>query len=470
MAELRDPLRGNLPWQGRRVGVLGLGISGRAAARLLLERGARVVAFDDRPASEFTPETLTEARRYEAVHMAMQEDPSVALDAVEALVCSPGIAATHPVLAAAERRGIPTLSEIELATRLVRGPVIAITGTNGKSTTATLIHQCVRGAGLRASLGGNIGTAASDLVGGLGDEDILVLEISSFQLERIQSFHPRVAVLTNIAPDHLNRYDGVAAYAAAKHNILMNADAEDFFVFPAGDVFGEAWAVETPARSVRFAATAVPSLVEGGGDGSWVQDGFVMRRFGGRLERVIAVDELTLSGLHNYSNVCASVCALAGIEISTEQLATALRHVEALPHRNQLVLEHNGLRFVDDSKATNVHAAATCLAASEAPVVALLGGRGKGEDYTPLRDAMQSVRLAICYGEEGPALEAALTGLVETSCVESLAKALALVEEVALNGDLILLSPACASFDEFRSFEHRGDFFRAWALRWGGSR
>ncbi|HEX9640669.1 MAG TPA: UDP-N-acetylmuramoyl-L-alanine--D-glutamate ligase, partial [Candidatus Krumholzibacteria bacterium] len=301
-------------------------------------------------------------------------------------------------------------------------------------------------------------------------EDVLVLEVSSFQLERIQSFHPRVAVLTNIAPDHLNRYDGVAAYAAAKHNILMNADAEDFFVFPAGDVFGEAWAKETPARCLRFAATAISSLVEGGGDGSWVQDGFIMRRLGERLERVVAVDELVLSGLHNYANVCASVCALAGIDVSPEQLATALRQVKALPHRNELVLERAGLRFVDDSKATNVHAAATCLAASRGPVVALLGGRGKGEDYTPLRDAVQSVRWAVCYGEEGPALAKALSGLVETRCVASLATALALVEEVAMDGDLILLSPACASFDEFRSFEHRGDFFREWALHWGTNR
>lgn len=461
-SSIGDPLAPESPWQGRRIAVLGLGLSGRAAARCLMSKGAQVLAFDDRSRGELGEDLLADAESYYSLHLGGERGDEFAT--AEALVLSPGVAPQHDLVRAAEERDIPILSEIELASRLVRGPIVCVTGTNGKSTTATLIHRCLQATGRSSVLAGNIGTPASEVVTGLEVDDVLVLELSSFQLERINRFHPAISVFTNLAPDHLNRYADVDAYAAAKRRMLENVDEEDYFVFPAGDPYAEAWAEACPAKSVRFSIDDEAPAT----DGVWVESGFITARMGEKIQRILAVDELQLLGPHNLANVCAAVAAVLPFEPSAERLAGQLREEQGLPHRSEFVRELDGVRFIDDSKATNVHAARACLAGCEAPVVALLGGRGKGEDYSALREAMKPVRLAICYGEEAKPIAVALAGTVPVRRAESLRAALLELKSAVASGDTVVLSPACASFDEFRSFEERGDYFKMWANAWGG--
>lgn len=450
---MAEPLAilGTDDWTGLRAGVVGLGRSGRAAVELLRRRGAAVRGFDDRPDGGGGVEGV-DLRLADAI------DPPRDLTDLDLVVLSPGVDPQHFLLVAARRQGVPVMGEIELASRVIPGPIVGITGTNGKSTTASWTDHLLRASGREAVLGGNIGVAATAVAEGAAAETIAVLELSSFQLESIDTFRPRVAVMLNLAPDHLDRYEGLEAYAAAKRNLLRNLTADDWYVYGAEDPTAASWAETTAARPLAFTATTPAA------DGVGVQDGVLTLVHDGHGQELLPVAELPLLGRHNVRNAAAVAAIGTALGLTVDEISRGLRGFAGLPHRTQPVATRNGVVYVDDSKATNVHAALASLSGwTGGPLVLLLGGSGKGEDYRALRDAMGPVRLAVCYGAEGPALADALTGACDVHLAPRLADAFTRAQAVAESGDTVLLSPACASFDEFRSFEHRGDVFTALA-------
>jgi UDP-N-acetylmuramoylalanine--D-glutamate ligase len=452
-------------WTGAHAGVLGLGRSGIGAVRLLHRAGAIARAFDDRPAAALPSELRDELAALGVDVLPASERCDEALADLSLVVVSPGVASSHPLLLAAARAGIPTIGELELACRRTRADVVAVTGTNGKSTTVSIVHAMFERAGVPTLLAGNIGTALSDEVERIGRGGWLVVEASSFQLERIEHFHPRAAAVLNLAPDHLDRYADFEAYAAAKRNLLRNLDGDDTFVHPADDERLTGWARACPARRGAFALQAHDDAL------AWIEDEHFVRRIGTGIERVLPVGELPLVGVHNRANTLAAIALGTACELDAAAMATALRGFAPLPHRAVIVPSDDGLTWIDDSKATNVHAAAATLSGLGAPVVALLGGRGKGEDYAPLRAFAHGMRAALCYGEEGGAIARVLEGSTWVERHGGMRDALLRAASIAQTGDVVLLSPACASYDEFRNFEHRGEVFAAWVAehRGGGA-
>lgn len=441
-------------WEGQTVGVLGLGRSGRGAVRLLRRHGARVVAFDDRAAD--LPSDVVAELAEEAVEIRGARDGvRPAVSALRTLVVSPGVPADHPLVAAAEAAELPVIGELELAARRARARVLAVTGTNGKSTTVSLVDAMMRTAGRECALVGNIGTAVSDHVEEIGADGWLVVECSSFQLERIDTFAPVSAAVLNLAPDHLDRYPSFEAYGEAKRNITRRAES---YVFPVEDPRLVSWAAASPAWPAPFAWSPHDEAV------AWLDGEILMRRRDGAAEAVLAVEDIPLVGRHNVANVLAALAVVDPCALEADAVAAAVRGFTGLEHRAVTVPTDDGVLWIDDSKATNVHAAAATLAGLDGPVVALFGGRGKGEDYSSLGDFASRLRVALCFGEEGPAIAEALDGRVEVETLGRMVAALERAAAIARSGDTVLLAPACASFDEFHSFGERGEVFQTWVL------
>jgi len=433
-----------LDLSGKRVLVLGLGITGRSAAAFCAARGARVLAADERVARDLegidaiggdialvTGEPLPDASDFDLV------------------VPSPGIPAERY-----RERARRVWGDIELAYRALSIPLVAVTGTNGKSTTTMLIASMLRAAGLRASAAGNIGTPALDLVGrGL---DVAVLEVSSFQLETTDTFRPDVAVILNLTPDHLDRHGSFEAYAAAKACILREQRAQDFAVLNFDDPAVRAFAASAAARVVPF-STAGPLE-----RGAWIDAGTIALRVGDVSLQRLPLDGMGLAGAHNRQNAVAALCAATCAGADPEKAMYALAEFEALPHRTEIVAERDGVTFVDDSKATNPGAALSSLASFDAPIVWIAGGRDKNLDLGELAEAARHrVRAAVLLGEAASKLEDLLTGHVAVERVDSIETAVERAAARARPGDVVLLSPGCSSHDQFRSFEERGRRFRA---------
>lgn len=462
---MSDRIPSSQQWHGVRVGVLGLGRSGRGAVRLAKRLDATVAAFDDRGVDALDADLLAELRSLDvSVHPA-SEDPARAVTRFDLLVVSPGVRADHPLVRAAEAAGLRVVGELEFACRQSEAEVVAVTGTNGKSTTVTMIDAMLRRAGRSSVLAGNIGMALSDEIAKAGAGDWLVVEASSFQLERIETFHPRAAAVLNLAPDHLDRYPDFEGYAQAKRNLLRNLDANDTYVYPVDDARLAAWAQECPARRGGF-ATALHSDAL-----AWIEGDAFVRRTDAGPEFVLALADFPLVGAHNRLNALAAIALGTVCGLDAGSMAATLREFTPLAHRAVVVPTRDGITWIDDSKATNVHAASATLSGLDAKVVALLGGRGKGEDYAPLRAFAAGMRAALCYGEEGDAIRTVLDGATSVERVAGMQQALERAALLAQPGDVVLLSPACASYDEFRSFEHRGDVFAQWVrTHRGGSR
>ena len=428
---------------GKRVLVLGLGLSGRSAARYCAAAGARVVAADERPG-----DALGELRELgDAADLVLGgafPDPAD----FDLVVPSPGV---PPARYRGRARRV--WGDLELAFRALSVPLVAITGSNGKSTTTRLVEALLRAAGLRAEAAGNIGVAALDLVGRA--LDVAVLEVSSFQLETIEAFRPRVAVILNLTEDHIDRHGSFAAYAAAKARLLENQTSEDRAVLSADDPEVARLAAAARARVLSFSLRGpVPR-------GAWLDAGSVCLRDGGSLQRV-SLEGLRLRGLHNLENVTAALAAVFALGADVAKAAAALPLFEGLPHRSELVCERGGVSWIDDSKGTNVGAAVRSLESFRGPVLWIAGGKDKALDFGPLVAAARGrVRSALLIGEAAPKLEAALAGAVPTERVGTLEAAVARAAALARPGDVVLLSPACASFDQFRSYAHRGECFRA---------
>jgi UDP-N-acetylmuramoylalanine--D-glutamate ligase len=450
---------GPMSLKGRSVAVFGFAKSGRAAARLLLREGARVTALD-----EGDPAALAQAAQDlgVAVH---HGDPAPCLAAADLVVLSPGVPMAHPAVVAAKAKGVPVIAEVELAWRHLAAPLIGITGTNGKSTVTAMTGHVLAGWKPRVFTGGNLGDPLSDAALADVPWDLVVCELSSFQLEGTTSLAPTVACVVNTAPDHMDRYAGESAYYNAKFRIFLYME-KGYALLNARDP-------RTPIVTEHHLKGARPVLFNlaedapAGSDGVRAKDGAITVTTGGRTVKVMDLGALKVTGAQNVENAqaAAALCLLAGcpVPVVAERLAT----FAGLPHRMQTVPTTDGLRWIDDSKATNPAAVVKALEGLTGPVTLLLGGRAKGGggDLFAVREPVfLKARRAILFGEAAEKFRIVLQGFPGLTVIEGGLKAA--VEDAragAVAGETILLSPACASFDEFRDYAHRGDRFAGWA-------
>ncbi len=433
-------------FENRRVMVAGLGVSGRAAARFLAARKAALVLCDRGPdigTSELPPGEI---------HLG-DDDPAW-LDGVDLVVSSPGVPPDSVLLSEARRRGIPVLGELELASRFARGPLIAITGTNGKSTVTTMLGGILERAGLGVFVGGNLGVPLIEAAE--SEFDALVVEVSSFQLETIATFHPHVAVHLNLTDDHFERYRGLDDYGQAKARVFENQGAGDWAILNRDDPNVWALAPGLRARLVGFGFDAPSS----GDDAIWPEGRALAFRIGGREGRV-ELSNFKLPGRHNLANAMAASAAALAMGVAPAAIDAALAEFRPLAHRLEFVREWRGVTFIDDSKATNVGAVVEALEAVERPIVLIAGGMDKGGDYAPLRKPLaERVKLAILIGAARDTMRRALDGATELAMLAELADAVGLAARVARPGDTVMLSPACSSFDQFRNYAQRGEIFQ----------
>jgi UDP-N-acetylmuramoylalanine--D-glutamate ligase len=449
-----------------RVGILGLARSGRAAARLARQRGHDVFASD----AGGSTDTLAAAREVEALGASVETGghSAAALAACDLIVISPGIPPTAAILEDAAVARVTRVSELEFAYRELRAPVIAVTGTNGKSTTTAMIAHLLVTAGHDAVAAGNIGLPLSEVALREPSPDWVVVEASSFQLADIATFAPAIGVLTNLSPDHLDRYPSVEAYYADKARLFENATRDSIWVLNAEDAAVTKMPGEADGRRRVF---RVNTQLRDDEEGGWIDEAGDLRlRIDDTTARLLNRRELRVLGEHNVANALAAAVAAYSAGAGVEDLAEGLRTFPGLEHRLEVVAEAGGVLWVNDSKATNITATAVALRSMDRPVVLLLGGRHKGEPYTGLLAAMEgSVRHVVAYGE---AAERVAHDLAEHVVVErvdgSFEDVVARARQVAWPGDVVLLSPACASFDMFRDYEERGRTFRALARRHAG--
>lgn len=436
--------------EGRRAVVLGAGVSGRAAARLLRARGASVDLHDDAPAARLPPEAAAlEALEVRLLAGGPELDPG----RYDLAVVSPGISAQAPRVRALAEAGVEVTGELELASRFLSAPLLAVTGTNGKTTVTELLGEVLRAGGGRVFTGGNLGTPLAEAVG--REWDFLAVEVSSFQLETIRTFRPRVAVLLNVTDDHFDRHAGLADYARAKGRIFENQGAGDAAVVNREDPL--AWEAGRRARSAVLPYSTERLLPVG----AWLEGNDAVFLLPGRDGVRVPTGGLRLPGRFNLGNALAACLAAAWVGADPAAAWAAAREFRPRPHRLELFLESGGVRFVDDSKATNVGAAAAALESVGPPVVWLAGGVDKGGDYGPLAGPLgRVVREGILVGAAAPRMAAALAGAAPLRTARDWPEAVGLAVAAARPGDTVLLAPACSSFDFFRSYAERGDVFQ----------
>ena len=433
----------------RRVVVVGAARSGVAAAEQLVRRGAIVTLTDVR-------DTFDGAERLRAAGVGIElgghrPDTMAAADLV---VVSPGVPVEQPALDVARARGVEIVGELELASRWIRGRVLAITGTKGKSTTTTLLGRMLTAAGLPVLVGGNIGVPLSAQVEVSTPETLHVVEASSFQLETTTTFRPWIAVWLNVADDHLDRHPSIESYVGAKARIFANQTAEDWAVINADDAVVTARSEGVSAQRVSFTMSGAP------GAGFAVDGDWIVRRTVAGAEQLVPLDAVELPGRHMLNNVLAAASAASLAGASPRAMTAALRGFRGLAHVMEPAGEVGGVRFVNDSKATNVEAACRSIE-SFTDVVAIIGGRYKGGDLRQLRDPLSvSGRAVVAIGEAAPLVREALSDVVPVALADSLREAVSRGYELAAPGGVVLLAPACASFDWFRDFADRGDRFK----------
>lgn len=437
---------------GRRALVLGAGVSGRAAARFLLAAGARVCVHDDAPRERLSGDAL--ALEAEGARLVAGGAPVTAAD-FDVAVLSPGISIDAPRVKGLREAGLEVLGEIELAARFLTAPVVAVTGTNGKTTVTTLLGQILRAQGHRVFVGGNVGTPLVEAVG--GDWDLVVAEISSFQLESVRDFRPRVGLFLNLTDDHFDRHGDLEAYGRAKARVFENQGPGDAAVVNADDK--AAWdAVRRAAPASVLLPYSTERLLS---VGAWIEGDDAVFLLPGKDGVRVPRGDLLLPGRHNLGNALAACLAAAWVGADPRASWAEARTFRGLPHRVETFLEWRGIRFVDDSKGTNVDAAVRALETVPAPVVWVAGGVDKGGDYAPLVSPLRRlVRQAVLVGAAAARMAAALEGAAALRVADDWPEAVRLAFESARPGDTVLLSPACSSFDFFTSYAARGDTFQ----------
>jgi UDP-N-acetylmuramoylalanine--D-glutamate ligase len=440
--------------KNKRVLVVGLGKSGIAAARFLKARGAQVTVSDIRPAGLIAElPALLDA----GIMVETGSHGILTFRRQDLIVVSPGVPLSTPELSTVRALGIPIIGEFELGAQFLQGQVVAITGSNGKTTTTTLIGEIFKASGKPTLVGGNIGRPVVDMVAEANAETWSVLEVSSFQLETIETFQPRIALVLNITPDHLDRHGSFEAYAAAKTRITENQTADDFLILNAEDEPTKLVAAKTRAQIYWFSPRRQVK------QGAFVHGESIFFRAteGGEAEPVLPVAEIPLAGAHNVENVLAAVCAarLAGVDAHVIREAVAAFH--AVEHRLEFVRELNGVRWFNDSKATNVDATAKAVEAFPGGIYLILGGKDKDSDYSTLSPLLRArVKAVITIGSAAEKIESHLAGVVKIERAGTMDRAVAWAQKEAKSGDVVLLAPACSSFDQFENYEHRGRVFK----------
>ena len=453
---------GFLEVDGKKVLIIGAGRSGVAAARFLAVRGAVVALNDRKPLEQWSDEalSLTEID----VGVLAGDIPAWLLDQLDMVVVSPGVPVSTIPIRYADRAGAEIIGEVELAYRFLKGRIIGITGSNGKTTTTSLIGKILKDAGIEVQVGGNIGKALISLVDSSRDDGWTVVELSSFQLETIKEFRPAIAVVLNVTPNHMDRYDTFNDYAGAKHRIFMNQNPGDVAVLNADDETVSSWARGLRAQVINFSVKRqLPQ-------GMFLRGmELVSRAANGEEEVVLRSDEMKLRGLHNVENVLAALAAGKAAGAPIESMRRTVSSFDPVEHRMEFVAEIGRVRFYNDSKATSVDATLKALEAfstEDGKVVLILGGRGKKAPYAPLESLVRSkVRKLILIGEDAGTIEKELGAFAASERASDMSTAVKSALSVAERGDVVLLAPACASFDMFESFEHRGRVFKEEVLK-----
>lgn len=449
MMELKD----------KRILVVGLGKSGLASAMFLRKHGAQVTVSDLRSVEALAKElpalldagVMVEAGGHGLLTFRRQD----------CIVVSPGVPLDTPELAQARGSGTPVIGELELAARFLRGKVLAVTGSNGKTTTTALCGEIFRASGKPTQVGGNIGLPVISLIPGSTEDGWNVLEVSSFQLEAIVEFRPNIAVILNITPDHLDRHGSMENYVAAKERIFANQTAEDCLVLNAEDAETQQMAARARARYFWFSARRPVR------QGSFVyQDAIVWRaNEQSAVEPILPVNEIPLKGAHNVENVLAAVCAAKLAEISNDVIRKAVAAFRAVEHRLEFVARIRGVEFYNDSKATNVDATMKAIAAFPGGIHLILGGKDKNSDYTLLEPLLKErVRAVYTIGAAAQKIEGQIGDVTHVVSCQTLERAVEQAAVQAKSGEIVLLAPACSSFDQFENYERRGECFKQYVL------
>lgn len=441
--------------KNKRVLVVGLGKSGIAAAMFLRQQGARVTVSDARSAAALAEEipALLDA----GIMVESGGHGLLTFRRQDLIVISPGVALDTPEVKQVISFGVPVIGELELASRFLKGRIVAITGSNGKTTTTTLVGKILAEGGVTTLVGGNIGTPVINLIPESTDESINVLEVSSFQLETIEQFRPWIAVVLNITPDHLDRHGSFENYAAMKTRITENQQAEDFLVLNAEDKPTQMVAAKTKAQIFWFSPRRPIK------QGTFVYGDSIVfvPREGAKAEPIMPVAEIPLKGSHNVENVLAAICAARLAGVPAEKIRASVASFKAVEHRLEFVRTVEGVDYFNDSKATNVDAAMKAIAAFPGCIHLILGGKDKDSDYTTLSPLLQErVKAVYTIGSAAEKIERQLHGVVKMVGAGTIDVAVHEAAKVAIPGDVVLLAPACSSFDQFENYEHRGRTFR----------
>lgn len=444
--------------EGRKALVLGAGKSGVESARFLASRAA-TVALHDRRAVEEWSEAARSLKETLNVGLIGGDIPSWLLDQIDLVVISPGVPTNTIPARYVDRKDGEVIGEVELASRFLSGRIVGITGSNGKTTTTALIGQLLKNAGIETQVGGNIGTPLLSLTETSTDDGWTVVELSSFQLETIVDLRTNVAICLNVTPNHLDRYEGFQDYAAAKHRLFMNQTAEDVAILNADDEMTATWASGLRANIVLF---SVKKELE---EGLFLRGEELICRSNGREKVLTTRGEIFLRGLHNVENVLAAFAAGLACGASPESMRKTVSEFKGVEHRIEFFAEIDGVRFYNDSKATSVDATSKALEAlsgGDGKTILILGGRGKNAPYAPLIPLINSsVRALILIGEDAGNIESQLRGIVPIKHAVSMEEAVTKGFAAAERQDAVLLAPACASFDMFKSYEERGEVFKA---------
>ncbi|MDD4335391.1 MAG: UDP-N-acetylmuramoyl-L-alanine--D-glutamate ligase [Desulfotomaculaceae bacterium] len=441
--------------KGKKILVVGAGKSGLAVAHFLAGKGACAVLTDAKvpvyPGGEM--DQLEE----KGVVLALDGYPAVGREAFDMVVMSPGVPLTEEPARAARANGITLIGELELAYSFARAPLVAITGTNGKTTTTTLLGEIFKKSGLDTLVGGNIGLPLVTEVERYGPDSIIVAEVSSFQLETVISFKPGVAVILNITQDHLDRHGDMAGYMGAKSRIFANQDPGDFTVLNYDDPLTAGLGEKTNGRTVFF------SRHHELGSGVFVKSGEIVAKTGEHADVLCGIKEIGIPGAHNLENALAAAAAAQAAGISSDTIAGVLKEFKGVPHRLEFVAEINGVKYINDSKGTNPDASIKALQAYCEPVVLIAGGKNKGSDFGAFAGAIKErARALVVLGQSADLIAAAARarGFTNIQKAADFTEAVILAHRSARPGEIVLLSPACASWDMFKSFEERGDLFK----------
>lgn len=438
---------------GKNILVIGLGKTGIASARFLLKQGAKVFVTDEKPLPELK-EAFSEIRSSSGNWEYCTYDSNI-LTKIELIIPSPGVPPSNMILAGAVERNIPIMSEIELAYRFLKPPMIAITGTNGKTTTTTLIGNILAKDGRKVFVGGNIGNPLIGYIDGQQEDEFAVVEVSSFQLQWVQSFRPSVAILLNTTCDHVDYHGSFEAYRNAKEKIFENQAASDLAILNADEP--RSWDLSKNMRAnVQFF-----SISAHGSRGTFLDHNTLVHTTTQNEREEYPLDMIQIPGFHNIENVMAAVMAARYCGCSRESIISAMKDFKGIAHRIEFTDERNGVAFYDDSKGTNVGAVVRALETFSRPIILLLGGRDKEGDFGTLSPLLSTkVKEMVLFGEARDRIDGLIGGTVKTSKATTLKEAIEIAHRHSSPGDVVLLSPGCASFDEFSNYKERGRFFK----------